>query len=158
MDEKLADRITDEVLRRLCLDGPAALLIGSRPPETPGYRLTDQPPYSAVVIGSLTTGELLCLQDARIYDALLEGKPVYLWEPGLTYRAHGATANRFLFGRLAVAERQLRQMGVQFYGGSRSHRLITAEQARAMAACGEKAPEGAVLTPLAREILGGGRP
>ena len=158
MDERMADRITDEVLRRLRQDGPAALLIGTPPPETPGCRLTDRPPYSAVVIGSLTAGELLCLRDDRIYDALLEGKPVYLWEPGLAYRTHSSTANRALYGRLTAAERQLRQMGVQFYGGSRSHRLITAEQARAMAACGETAPEGAVLTPLAREILGGGHP
>ena len=158
MDERLADQIADEVLRRLRETGPAALLIGSPPPETQGCRLTDAPPYGAVVIGSLTAGELLCLRDDRIYDALLEGKPVYLWEPGLAYRAHSATANRALYGRLTAAERQLRQMGVQFYGGGSGRRLITAQQARAMAAAGETAPEGAVLTPLAREILGGGRP
>ena len=44
MDEHLADRVVNEVLRRLSLDSPAALLLGDRPPDTLGYRLTAPAP------------------------------------------------------------------------------------------------------------------
>ena len=71
MDERLADRVVDEVLRRLTLDSPAALLLGDRPPDTLGYRLTDQAPYEAVLIGSLTAAELLHFAQGPALDALL---------------------------------------------------------------------------------------
>lgn len=158
MDERLADRVVNEVLRRLTLDGPAALLVGNRPPDTLGYRLTDKAPYEAVLIGSLTASELLRFTDGPVLDALLRGLPVFLYEGGLTYRAHAATANRALWARLTAAERALRQWGVQFYGGHRERALITAAQARQLASQGRRPAPGAILTPLAREILeGGGR-
>lgn len=154
MDERLEQRVTEEVLRRLA---PSALQVGGRPGETLGYRLTDRPPYDAVIIGSLTAAELLSFSEPRVLDALLGGKAVYLWEPGLRYREHAATANRALWARLSAAERGLQQIGVRFYGGRRRSRLITAEQARQLCAQGRVPPAGSVLTPLARDILGGGR-
>lgn len=158
MDEHLADRVVNEVLRRLSLDSPAALLLGDRPPDTLGYRLTDQAPYEAVLIGSLTASELLRFADGPALDALLRGLPVFLYEGGLTYRAHAATANRALWARLMGAERALRQWGVRFYGGRAERTLITAAQARQLLSQGRRPGPGAILTPLAREILeGGGR-
>lgn len=157
MDERLADRVVEEVLRRLNVSGPAALLIGERPGEDLGYRLTCRAPYDAVVIGSLSAGGLLYFSEPRVLDALLEGKPVFLWEPGLQYRTQAATSNRALWARLSAAERTLQQLGIRFYGGNQSHRLITAEQARQLQVQGRKPPAGAILTPLAREILGGTR-
>lgn len=155
MDEDLARRVEDAVLRRL--DGaPSALLAGEPPGDALGYRLTGAPPYDAVVIGSLEPGELLHFSDARVLTALLEGKPVFLWEPGLRHRAHAATANRPLWAKLQAAERALKQLGVRFYGPSQGRRLVTAEQARELLRQGRRPPEGAVLTPLARELLNGG--
>lgn len=156
MDEHLADQVVDEVLRRLSSSAPAALLIGSRPPDTLCYRLTDDAPYEAVIIGSLSPGELLHFTDTRVLDALLRGLPVFLYEGGLAHRAFSATANRALWARLSSAERQLQQWGVRFYGGGQSRRLITAAQARQMLAQGRTPPPGAVLTPMARDVLKGG--
>ena len=158
MDERLADRVVDEVLHRLNLDGPAALLLGERPPDTLGYRLTDKAPYEAVLIGSLTAAELLHFSDGPALDALLQGLPVFLYEDGLRYRTYAATANRALWARLMGAERALRQWGVRFYGRHRDRTLITASQAQLLRAQGRRPSPGAILTPLAREILeGGGR-
>lgn len=157
MDEALARRVEAEVLKRLDA-APSALLIGAPPGDALGYQLTDSPPFDAVVIGSLDPGELLHFSDPCVLTALLQGKPVYLWEPGLCHRAHASTANRALWARLQAAERGLKQLGVRFYGPSARRRLITAEQARALLRQGRKPPEGAVLTPLAREVLGGGEP
>ena len=158
MDERLADRVVDEVLRRLSLDGPAALLVGDRPPDTLGYRLTGKAPYEAVLIGSLTAAELLHFSDGPALDALLRGLPVFLYEGGLRYRTYAATANRALWARLMGAERSLRQWGVRFYGGREDRTLITASQARQLLAQGRRPAPGSILTPLAREILeGGGR-
>lgn len=155
MDEALARRVEDEVLRRLDR-GPTALLVGSPPGDAMGYRLTGTPPCDAVIIGSLDPGELLHFSDPRVLGALLEGKPVFLWEPGLTHRAWAATANRVLWARLQSAERSLRQLGIRFYGPSEGRRLVTAEQARELVRQGRRPPAGAVLTPLAREVLNGG--
>lgn len=155
MDEALARRVEDAVLRRL--DGaPSALLAGDAPGDSLGYRFTAAPPYDAVIIGSLEPGELLHFSDSRVLTALLEGKPVFLWEPGLHHRAHAATANRSLWAKLQAAERGLKQLGVRFYGPSQGRRLVTAEQARDYLRQGRRPPEGAVLTPLARELLNGG--
>lgn len=155
MNEALLRRVEDEVLRRLDA-APAALLIGNPPGDLMGYRLTEVSPYEAVLIGSLGPGELLNFSDSRVLNALLEGKPVFLWEPGLRYRAHASTANRVLWAKLQAAERTLRQLGVRFYGPREGRRLVTAEQARVLLRQGRRAPEGAVLTPLARELLNGG--
>ena len=59
MDERLMEQVMDKVLQRLNAGGPAALLIGDRPPDLLGYRIAAGAPYDAVIIGSLTAGELL---------------------------------------------------------------------------------------------------
>ena len=151
------EQVMDKVLQRLNAGGPAALLIGDRPPDLLGYRIAAGAPYEAVIIGSLTAGELLRFSDDRVWDALLAGMPVFLYEGGLRYRACASTANRALWSRLLSAERWLRQLGVRFYGDSQARRLVTAAQARQLLAQGCPPPAGAVLTPLAREILEGGR-
>lgn len=154
MDEALFARVEAEVLRRLSQSDPPALLIGDTPPDTLGYHLTHCEPYDAVLVGSLTAGQLL-QPDERMLDALLAGKPVFLWEGGLSYRQHQKNANRVLWSRLQTAERQLSQWGVRFYGGSLSRRLVTAQDARLLKQQHKTPAPDAVLTPLAREILEG---
>ena len=124
-----------------------ALLIGAPPPGLPGYEFVHTPPYEAVVIGSLTVGELLWFRDDRALEALAAGKPVILYTPGLPQ-----TANRGLAASLAGARRQLNHWGVVFTDGAQK-RLITAGEAELMRQRGERPGPGAVLTPLAREIL-----
>lgn len=154
MDEALARRVEDEVFRRL--HAPSALLIGEEPGVDLGFHYVDGPPWDAVVIGSLGPGELLRFDEPRVLEALLAGIPVLLWEPGLRHRAFSHTANRALWAKLQGKERELKQLGVRFTGGKEGRRLVTAEQARGLLAQGRRPPAGAVLTPLAREILGGG--
>ena len=108
-----------------------ALLIGKEPAAELGYDYVMEAPYDAVVIGS-------------------EGKPVYLYTPGLPE----APKNRMLSGSLASAQRELKNWGVLFTDGGRK-KLITAEEARALRAAGKLPSPGAVLTPLAKEIMEG---
>lgn len=124
-----------------------ALLIGETP-EGLHYCYVDTPPYDAVVIGSLQLGQLLQFSDERVLTALAAGKPVYLYTPGLP----GSPGNRALAASLATAQRELKNWGVVFTDGSRRH-LITAEEARQMRRNGTRPAPGAVLTPLAKEIL-----
>ena len=126
-----------------------ALLIGNPPPGLTGYRFVTAPPYEAVVIGSLTVGELLCFRDERALEALAKGVPVILYTPGLPQ-----TGNRSLAASLAGARRQLKNWGVQFTDGAQKH-LVTAAEAERLRRRGEWPGAGAVLTPLAREILEG---
>ena len=123
-----------------------AFLIGSRPPLT-GYTYVDAPPYEAVVIGSLTLGQLLYFREEPALAALSAGLPVILYTPGLPQ-----TQNRTLAASLAGARRQLKSWGVVFTDGAQK-RLITAKEAEQMRTRGERPGPGAVLTPLAREIL-----
>lgn len=127
-----------------------ALLIGSEPPLELGYEYVTQPPYEAVVIGSLPLSQALRLSDDRILQALAEGKPVVLYTPGLP----AAPGNRALSAALAAARREMKAWGIVFTDGAQK-RLITAEAARALRAAGKQPGAGAVLTPLAREILEG---
>lgn len=157
MNEQLARQVADEVLRRIDAAAPAALLVGDAPPETLGYRLTDRSPYEAVIVGSLDAGALLSFSAPAVWAALLEGKPVYLWEGGLRHRACAAAAGRALWARLSAAEREWQRLGVRFYGGAAARRLVTAEEARRLLGQGRTPPADAVLTPLAREVLAGGR-
>ena len=53
-----------------------ALLIGNQPPL--GYEYVTEAPYDAVVIGSLTLGQLLRFREDRVLDALAQGLPVVL--------------------------------------------------------------------------------
>lgn len=127
-----------------------ALLIGQEPGPALGYDYVKEPPYDAVVIGSLTLGQLLRFREERVLSALAEGKPVYLYTPGLPE----APRNRALGGSLTAAQRELKNWGVLFTDGGRK-RLVTAEEAKALRAAGRQPSPGAVLTPLAKEILEG---
>ena len=126
-----------------------ALLIGRCPPRDLGYTYGDGP-YDAVVIGSLSLGQLLCFQNEEVLCALAEGKPVILYTPGLPE----APKNRALAAALASRRRELKNWGVLFTDGGRK-RLITAEEARQLRSTGRHPAPGAVLTPLAKEILEG---
>ena len=127
-----------------------ALLIGSQPERPLGYTYPAEPPYDAVVIGSLTFGQLLHFQQEAVLLALAEGKPVVLYTPGLPV----APKNRALSAALASAKRELKNWGVIFTDGGQK-RLITADTAKQMRLSGEKPEPGAMMTPLAREILEG---
>ena len=125
-----------------------ALLVGNEPPVPLGYEYVTEGAYAAVVIGSLTLGQLLRFREASVLNALAEGKPVHLYTPGLPE----APKNRALSGSLTAAQRELKNWGVLFTDGGRK-RLITAEEARDFKRRGQFPGPGAVLTPLAKEIL-----
>lgn len=124
-----------------------ALLIGRAPQEL-DFSYVSAAPYEAVVIGSLTLGELLHFRLEAVLSALAEGVPVYLYTPGLP----AVPNNRALAASVATAQRELKNWGVLFTDGARRH-LVTAEEARTMRAKGQYPAPGAVLTPLAKEIL-----
>ena len=127
-----------------------ALLIGKEPGPELGYSYVTEPPYEAVVIGSLGLSQLLRFQEEPVLQALAEGKPVYLYTPGLPE----APKNRPLSASLTAAQRELKNWGVLFTDGGRK-KLITAEEARILRSTGRQPSPGAVLTPLAREIMEG---
>jgi len=123
-----------------------ALLVGTQPPLA--YEYVTQPPYEAVVIGSLKLGQLLRFRDERVLEALATGMPVVLYAPGLPE----TPKNRTLAAAIASSKRELKNWGVVFSEGSVRH-VITAQQARELRQRGERPAPGAVLTPLAKEIL-----
>ena len=127
-----------------------ALLIGTEPPVELGYEYVTQLPYETVVIGSLKLSELLHFREERVLSALAEGKPVYLYTPGLPE----APKNRALSGSLTAAQRELKNWGVLFTDGGQK-KLVTAEEARLLRSTGRQPAPGAVLTPLAKEIMEG---
>ena len=127
-----------------------ALLLGREPDAVLGYQYVTEAPYDVVVMGSLTIGQLLQFREESVFEALAQGKTVYLYTPGLPE----APKNRALAGSLTAAQRELKNWGVLFTDGGRK-RLITAEEARNLRATGGKVSPGAVLTPLAKEILEG---
>ena len=127
-----------------------ALLIGREPGAELGFDYVQEPPYEAVVIGSLTLGQLLSFREERVLEALAQGKQVLLYTPGLPE----VPKNRSLAGSLASAQRELKNWGVLFTDGGR-RRLITAEEARLLRQQGRRPAPDAVLTPLAKEILEG---
>lgn len=127
-----------------------ALLIGKEPDWSLGCSYVDQKPYEKVVIGSLTISQLLYFHDERVLEALSQGLPVVLYTGGLP----AAPKNRGLAASLASAGRQLKSWGVVFTDGHQK-RLITAQEATLLRQTGKKPEPGAVLTPLAREILEG---
>ena len=47
-----------------------ALLIGREPGQEVGYCYVAEPPYEAVVIGSLSLGQLLRFREERVLEAL----------------------------------------------------------------------------------------
>ena len=127
-----------------------ALLVGKEPGMDLGFQYVQEPPYEAVMIGSLTLPQLLRFCEESVLEALAEGKSVYLYTPGLPE----APKNRALAGSLTAAQRELKNWGVLFTDGGRK-RLITAEEARILRSSGRQPAPGAVLTPLAREIMEG---
>jgi len=128
-----------------------ALIIGREPGIGLAMEYVREAPYEAVVIGSLEIGQLLRFREERVLAALAEGKPVYLYTPGLPQ-----VKNRALAGALASSQRELKNWGVLFTDGSRK-RLVTAQEARELKRLGELPGAGAVLTPLAREIMEGSK-
>jgi len=127
-----------------------ALLIGNEPAAPLDYTYVKEAPFDAVVVGSLTLRQLLRFGEEAVLQALAEGKPVLLYTPGLPE----SPKNRALAGSLTAAQRELKNWGVVFTDGGRK-RLVTAEEARILRSRGVLPAPGAVLTPLAKEILGG---
>lgn len=127
-----------------------ALLIGAVPGYPLGYEYVQEAPYEAVVIGSLSLSQQLCFQEAAVLEALGCGLPVVLYAPGL----QDAPGNRALAATLAGKRRELKNWGVVFVSGGQ-RKVITAQQARLMKNQGLRPAPGAVLTPLAKEILEG---
>ena len=127
-----------------------ALLIGNEPACALGYTYVQEAPFDAVVIGSLTLSQALRFSDDRALSALAEGKSVVLYTPGLPE----APRNRALSAALASARRELKSWGILFTDGAQK-KLITAQEARSMRAAGRSPGPGAVMTPLAKEILEG---
>ena len=125
-----------------------ALLIGKEPPVELGCSYVREGEYDGVVIGSLELSRLLRFREEPVLQALAEGKPVLLYTPGLPE----SPKNRALAGALASAQRELKSWGVVFTDGGRK-RLVTAQEARDLRAQGKRPGPGAVLTPLAKEIL-----
>lgn len=127
-----------------------ALLMGTPPGVELGYEYVSQAPYEAVVIGSLTLSQLLRFREEPVLEALAQGKPVYLYTPGLPE----APKNRAMAASLTAAQRELKNWGVLFTDGGR-RRLVTAQEARVLRSAGRQPSPGAVLTPLAKEIMEG---
>ena len=127
-----------------------ALLMGTPPGAELGYEYVSQAPYEAVVIGSLTLSQLLRFREEPVLEAVAQGKPVYLYTPGLPE----APKNRAMAASLTAAQRELKNWGVLFTDGGR-RRLVTAQEARVLRSAGRQPSPGAVLTPLAKEIMEG---
>ena len=79
-----------------------ALLLGKEPGMELGFQYVREQPYEAVVIGSLSLSQLLRFREEQVLTALAEGKPVYLYTPGLPE----APRNRALAGSLTAAQRR----------------------------------------------------
>lgn len=124
------------------------LLLGTEPDGDLGFSYTREPPWEGVVIGSMTRSQLLRFREEPVLTALAEGKPVYLYTPGLPEPGK----NRALAASLTAAQRELKNWGVLFTDGGRK-RLITAQEAKLLRAAGKYPSPGAMMTPLAKEIL-----
>lgn len=127
-----------------------AYLVGTQPNADLGFVYGNEAGFDAVVIGSLTLSQLLQFREETVLQALAQGKPVYLYTPGLPT----AEKNRALSGSIASACRELKNWGVLFTDGGRK-RLVTADEARMLKRRGQLPGPGAVLTPLAKEIMEG---
>ncbi len=127
-----------------------ALLIGNDPGYPLGYTYVTEGEHDAVVIGSLTLGQMLYFSDEKALLALSQGKPVVLYTPGLPE----APRNRGLSAALAAKRREMKSWGILFTDGAQK-KLITAQEARNLRLSGKQPGPGAVLTPLAKEILEG---
>ncbi len=124
-----------------------ALLIGTEPPCALGYTCVREGQYDAVVVGSLTLSQLMTPPEP-VLEALAQGKRVIVYEPGLPE----SRGSRGLSAALAARRRELKSWGAVFTDGGQK-KLITAQEARNLLAAGKRPGPGAVLTPLAKEIL-----
>lgn len=124
-------------------------LIGEKPPCELGFSYESSPPYDGVVIGSLTLGQALYFANEQALCALAEGKKVICYTPGFPQ----APGNRALSAALASSRRNMKNLGIVFTDGAQK-KLITAQEAMALKQAGKTPAPGAVLTPLAKEILG----
>ena len=127
-----------------------ALLIGQEPPCDLGYQYVTAPPRDGVVIGSLELSQSLRFSEPKVLEALAQGLPVVLYTPGLPQ----VQKNRALAASLAASHREMKSWGILFTDGGQK-KLITAQEARLLRQNGKRPGAGAVLTPLAREILEG---
>lgn len=127
-----------------------ALLIGAEPDTDLGYAYVREGEYDAVVIGSLTLCQALRFGLEPALEALAQGKTVELYTPGLP----SAGVSRPLTAALASSYREMKNWGILFISGTQK-KLITAQEARQLRQAGKQPAAGAVLTPLAREILEG---
>lgn len=127
-----------------------ALLIGNTPGQDLGYTYITEESYDAVVIGSLSISQLLYFSVEPALEALAQGKQVLVYEPGLPE----AKGNRGLAATLASKRRELKSWGMVFTDGGQK-KLITAQEARVLVSAGKTPGPGAVLTPLAKEVLEG---
>ena len=133
---------------------PKAYLVGNTPPDCLGYACVTQGSYDAVIIGSLPPSQLLYFRNEAVLHALLTGMSVFLWEPGLGHHTYASNNNRLLRSRLLSAQRDLRQMGITFYG-SKERQLLTADYAKQLRMQGAPLPTGMIITPLAKEVWEG---
>ena len=126
-----------------------ALLIGKQPPL--GYEFVADD-YELVVVGSLELAQALGAYPEQMLRALAQGMAVVCYEPGFPK----AQRNRAMAASLASRRRELKSWGVQFITGQEK-KLVTAEDARRLLEQGKRPAAGAVLTPLAKEILDNGK-
>lgn len=132
IDQKLIDTIVNEIYNRLkqCDDLPHLLLIGTlgldqRQLLQSTYQMVQLPlmdeACTAMLISELSVERLAHLALGCSHDevercilrALLEERPVYLLEEGLTYRKYKKTAYKPLYTLYQDYEKRLRQYGIR---------------------------------------------
>ena len=144
------DELTEAVWQRLMQRQPDMLLIGDAPENYHKFNYVKLWPYDGILLGYLSPAQLLHMPDEAVCQALLDGKPVYFWQP---QRYHGRGRGSLLRQELRKAEQYLFQLGVQPMGLSDT--LITARQMRILRQQGLPLPQNSRLTPLAKDILEG---
>ena len=132
------------------MDEPRLLCIGEAV-ETPGWQAVTAPPWDGVLLASLSPAALLAQPCDEVCRALLTGKPVFLREAGLEHRRYPAALSRVLWAELAEKERRLRQMGVRRWEAPAERKTLTLADVEQLLHRGQPLPEGARLTPLARD-------
>ena len=88
-----------------------ALLIGTAPDRDLGYQYCDREPYDAVVLGSVTLGQLMGFREERVLEALGEGKPVLLGAKNAYGKQHWVVITGFTGGELRAAGFTIRDPG-----------------------------------------------
>ena len=144
------EELTNAVLQKLAEKMPRALLIGDPPEIDHNYNYVNEEPYEAIMIGRLTPQEMFCMPTDAVCYALLEQKPVYLWDHQLWKESKTA---RVLCRELTAAQQRLYRLGVKPVYPAAG--VLTAQEARALLQSGRKPPGNCRMTPLARDILEG---